>query len=1344
MFNRRKLAVLLLFSIILMSSISAISAADSNSTDVQTADNEEIELEQTDSNQDVLSAGNSFADLNELINTSTSSEIELDYNYAYSQYIDDKNYLIVERDNIVIDGKGHTITGSTNTNYPAYGFTVNSKNVVIKNIHFVRMGSSYKSQDGGAILSSDLNNNLTVINCTFESCFGEFGGAISRVSTVENCSFKYCYGDYGGAASSCGIIRNSNFTNCNAHEGGAVSQCDSVNCNFINNYAGYGGAGRLSSFINCTFNGNSASYGGAVCQAFSGDVIFNCTFINNHADNTGGALYSNYGLYYVINSTFEDNTAYNNAVSIRAHLLICSFKNNTADNGVVYESGAIITPTLYNPVSSYSVTCPNQVAVPINYAFKTGTGNNDYFTYQGKVYCVNGINTSMELCVNYSTVIATYNVLSGSSWTENLDKGRYYLNVRSAFGYSSQTYYIYVYGEPTSITAENYTEMYVDEDKYLVADLTGGQNNPLEGFNVYLKENGNVLDVLTTNESGQVRFSLKNLPYGTHNLYLEFLEDARHEASNLAVTVDVRKYDVMLKADNVTAFASEDTNLVVNLTDMQNNPMAGYAVYLSENGRVLDNLTTDSHGQVIFSLNSISAGSHNLHVEFLEDDYYYYSVLPVSVVIKGSSTSIKANNISEFIRDDLALPVTLYDEDNHPMAGYLVYLKENGIVLDSLTTDSRGQVSFPLIDLSSGNHRLDVEFSGNRFYESSVAHVTAAIYKFDTVLNADNITALTIDDITLLVTLTDGENRPLSDCKVYLKENGNVLDDLTTDDYGQVRFSLNDLSVGSHNLFVEFLENRYYESSILPVSVVIDKTAVIINASNVKAFPNEGKIIALLTDERGNRLIDSQLYLNLAYFKNKPLINVGNGIYEYELAGMAKGNYTGKIIFNENDIYKASVADISVEILNRLNSNITADNITVFTVEYGTLTAYLNDSNGQPIVGEDVKLTINSHFYKVKTDSTGHAEFDLSLFKLPAGSYDAVISLDLTNKYLYSSTHVNVTVLKLPTKIIASDVNCSYGEGKYLVVTVKDKNDNPIKRQEVFFKINNRLIDQGTDNNGNAEILINLYPGNYTVEIIFNGTDSYNASSAVSHVCVNPMSITPGGYYSGDGHNQSGLNPVDNSSGSGQNQSAAPQGNNSQNQNPSQNATAEGQSTQVPSGDSIPESDDGEYVVITLKDDSGNLIINKDVIIDVGGQVKNYKSNGKGQVKILTESIVPKTYKAKVTVLDSNKRPTSTFNIDVVVKKANVKITAKKKTFKAKKKVKKYTIYLKAGKKPVKKVQVTLKIKGKTYKVKTNNKGKAVFKLKKLTKKGSYKAVITFKGNSWYNKATKTVKITVK
>ena len=103
----------------------------------------------------------------------------------------------------------------------------------------------------------------------------------------------------------------------------------------------------------------------------------------------------------------------------------------------------------------------------------------------------------------------------------------------------------------------------------------------------------------------------------------------------------------------------------------------------------------------------------------------------------------------------------------------------------------------------------------------------------------------------------------------------------------------------------------------------------------------------------------------------------------------------------------------------------------------------------------------------------------------------------------------------------------------------------------------------------------------------------------------------------------------------------------------------------------------------------------------------------------------------------------STQTVNAPVKKVS-KITAKKATFKKSKKVKKYTITLKSGKSPIKKVKVYLKVKGKTYKATTNSKGKATFKITKLNKKGKYNAVIKFAGNKNFKATSKKVKITVK
>ena len=64
--------------------------------------------------------------------------------------------------------------------------------------------------------------------------------------------------------------------------------------------------------------------------------------------------------------------------------------------------------------------------------------------------------------------------------------------------------------------------------------------------------------------------------------------------------------------------------------------------------------------------------------------------------------------------------------------------------------------------------------------------------------------------------------------------------------------------------------------------------------------------------------------------------------------------------------------------------------------------------------------------------------------------------------------------------------------------------------------------------------------------------------------------------------------------------------------------------------------------------------------------------------------------------------------------------------------------------KVIKNAKVTIKVNKKTYTAKTNKKGVATFKINKLTKKGTFKATITYKGDSYYNKLTKKVNIKCK
>ena len=155
----------------------------------------------------------------------------------------------------------------------------------------------------------------------------------------------------------------------------------------------------------------------------------------------------------------------------------------------------------------------------------------------------------------------------------------------------------------------------------------------------------------------------------------------------------------------------------------------------------------------------------------------------------------------------------------------------------------------------------------------------------------------------------------------------------------------------------------------------------------------------------------------------------------------------------------------------------------------------------------------------------------------------------------------------------------------------------------------------------------------------------------------------------------------------------------------------------------VTSAENTSFIIGIIDEFDGNVLIKVEGKVIYNGRVKLLTVAGK-----LTEG-----YKTATIVFYGDERydelilDNVKFNVQVIVKKAKAKIVAKKKTFKKSKKVKKYTVTLKDN------TEAT-----------TNTKGKAVFKLKKLTKKAKYTAKVTYKGDKYYSKVTKKVKITIK
>ncbi len=424
------------------------------------------------------------------------------------------------------------------------------------------------------------------------------------------------------------------------------------------------------------------------------------------------------------------------------------------------------------------------------------------------------------------------------------------------------------------------------------------------------------------------------------------------------------------------------------------------------------------------------------------------------------------------------------------------------------------------------------------------------------------------------------------------------------------------------------------------------------------------------------------------------VISIGNTNFTETVNGnTTKVNITGfvlgeniiNITYSGNDRYESKTKNITVSAVKE--TTLTTTNVTT-TYNVAKDLVITLAANGDVLANKTVNVVVGTINKNLTTNASGQVSIDVST--LAPNSYVANIAFEGDDLYLKSSTTANVVVNKFESSLSAPDITTTYNVAKDLVITLA-ANGYVLANKTVNVVVG--TINKNLTTNASGQVSIDvstLAPNTYVANIAFTGDDIYGNSSVTANVDVNKIASSI-------------------------------------------------KATTVTATYNVAGN-----LVITLTA-NGKALANQKITVKVGTISKTLTTNDKGQVSVDVSKLTPKTYKATFIYAGDDINTKSSNTAKVVVNKAKPKITAKKATFKAKKKTKKYSIVLKDNKgKAIKKAKVTLKVKGKTYKATTNSKGKATFKITKLTKKGKNTATIKFGGNNYFKSISKKVNIVVK
>ena len=1235
-------------------------------------------------------------------------------------------------------------------------------------------------------------------NCTFIANSADGGGA-GRYLDAKNCIFINCTSSDDGGAIHVGDIENCTFIGNHASDcGGAIYKGNAVNCIFEGNYADNGGAmhagGENCEAQYCTFKNNEAHAnddeddgGGATYNI----DVYHSYFENNYATFYGGAMHGG----YAENCTFIGNKATNGAISFKAKRVLCKVPGGPK-SGDDYETEIPAGHITVDPEGKTEFNRGDNLTIKLStdtqnyrgyelYVHAIGPNNYDktFYTLSYEDWIVNltksgkynieigavdisevtvysmeiTIDSSAKMTTNdisttygddeeyvitltdkfnnpISNVTVTVDLIDTKNYTtdengqinisiKDLKPGTY--TVKATFdniNYDQEINIntIFIDKQTVMLIPNTLVTTYHSNDVVIIS-LYDNKNNPIK--NITLSADLNGTKNYTTDKHGQIKLSPKGLIPDTYLIDVVFEGNEIYHNSKATGKVIIQKDFTKLIASTMIATYNDGNELTITLTDGYDNPISEASIVVDLNGS--KKYTTDKNGQIKISHEDLTPDTYDVNVTYKGNDLYKESKTVTTIVINKIGTRINADSLTKeyiFAKDYV---IIINDDGGNPAGNVSVVLDLNGT--KEFTTDENGQIKFNIYDndkimvisinddegnplknvelsvslngtskyttnsegqikvstapFAPGTHPVEVTFGGNEIYSKSNATAKLTVVKCTTQLTANGVSTEYGENNDLIVSLKDNLGNPINDVEISVELDG--VKNYTTDTNGQINVSTSKLAPGTYIAKIHFGEDDYCFGCNMQTIVEVKKTATQIIISPIETTYNSGVFsLIYLKDIDGHPITNASLSVDLNGVKNYTTEEYGEVILSTH--GLIPGNHTVMIKFSENEYYEGSSKEIYINI-EKTETKLTADAV---ETDYGLdkyLFITLKDGDSYSMAGASVSVDLNG-IKNYTTDEEGNIRVPLQ--NMTPGNYVAKISFE-AKYYIASTIETSVIINKIESKLSTNSVATTYGINEDLIIKLTGSDDKSIANATVSVDLDG-VKNYTTDEKGQITIPSNsITPGNYIAKISFED-DYYYASSIETAVVVNKIA------------------------------------------------------SKLTVGDVSTNYNVNKELLISLKDNNDNLISNVAVSVDLDG-VKTYITDENGQINVPIQNLVPNTYVAKISLYGNNYYADSSDASIVIVNKATPIITSKSKTFNVKTKTKKYTLTLKNNKNQgMKNVKVYLTVHSKTYLAKTNSKGKATVKITKLIKKGKHTALITYKGNSYYNKVIKKVKITLK
>ena len=629
----------------------------------------------------------------------------------------------------------------------------------------------------------------------------------------------------------------------------------------------------------------------------------------------------------------------------------------------------------------------------------------------------------------------------------------------------------------TTLSVNNFTSVYGSNETFGV-NLTLWSGDVLNNINITIKiyeNNSHVGTYSCLSGSSWV----VDLDAGNYTAIVSVKNNA-YKAEPVNASIIITKIPVDLNIAQTGSYFNS-TYVLINVTDKNNHGLSNINVSVSFDNVSAD-LCTDNSGVVMYKLPEL-AGDYNVTVRVTSRNHEAEPINQIFTLNKVP-VSISVSQIGTYFNEGYVC-IKVY-EGNVGLADVNVSVSFDNVCAD-LVTNGSGVVLYKLPEVA-GRYNVTVNVTSLN-HEANPVKKEFILNKLPVNLIVDQIGTY-FDDSYICVRVVDLNNVALEGVNLSIAFNKSVVY-LSSNASGVVLYKLPEI-VGTYNVAVN-VTSINHEASPVDQEFVLKKFPATVLVSQVGNLLNSTFVRVNVTNS-GAALegIDVSINLGEGYgFVN--LTTDGSGVVEFKMPDSV-GVYNVVVNINST-IYESNPIKQSI-VVGKIPVVIGVNQVGEY-YDSSYLLISLKDLNGVDLIGVNLKVLINKTEVNVTTNDSGAV-----LYKMPeiAGVYKISVSVD--SDYLESDVVSATFNLKKYSAFISSNpLTTVYNINKYLVVSLKDSQGNPISGVKVYVSIFGKPLT--TDKNGRVKFFTNnLAPKKYTAKITFNGNDRYIKSSTSVKVTV--------------------------------------------------------------------------------------------------------------------------------------------------------------------------------------------------------------------------------------------------